>query len=70
MYCIEESTCDVTLLGLFGAPAVIRRPHGDLAPGELCPSHYAPVWLRRVYVQGCENLTVRQTTDPTDLQIT
>jgi len=33
MYCIEKSTCDVTLLGLFGAlpqsfgaPIVIRRP--------------------------------------------
>ena len=27
----------VTLLGLFGVPAVIRCPHSDLAPGELCP---------------------------------
>ena len=23
-------------------PAVIQRPHGDLAPGELCPPRYAP----------------------------
>jgi len=40
------------LLGLFGTlrshsapPAVIRRPHSDSAPGELCPLaslHYAP----------------------------
>jgi len=29
MYCIEESTCDI--VGTF------RRPHSDLAPGELCP---------------------------------
>jgi len=45
MYCIEEF---VTLLGLFGAPAVIRRPHIDSAHGELCPS--CPVvtpWLQR-----------------------
>ena len=27
----------VTLLGLFGALAVIRRPHSDTVPGELCP---------------------------------
>jgi len=27
----------VTLLVLFGAPALIRRPHSDLAPGDLCP---------------------------------
>jgi len=26
----------VTLLRLFGSPTVIWRPHGDLAPGELC----------------------------------
>jgi len=34
MYCIEEAL--VTLLGLFGAPVVIRRSHGDWGPGELC----------------------------------
>jgi len=27
----------VTLLGLFGAPAAIRRPHSDSVPGELFP---------------------------------
>jgi len=27
-----------TLLRLFGALTVIRRPHSDSAPGELCPS--------------------------------
>jgi len=27
----------VTLLGLFGSSAVIRRPHSDSAHGELCP---------------------------------
>ena len=36
----------VTLLGLFSAPpAVIQRPHSELAPGELCPPcppRYAP----------------------------
>ena len=29
MYCIDKSTCDI--VGAF------RRPHGDSAPGELCP---------------------------------
>ena len=36
----------VTLLGLYGAPAVIWRPHIDTAPGELCPPcppRYVPV---------------------------
>jgi len=35
----------VTLLGLFGAPTVIRRANSDSALGELCsycPPHYAP----------------------------
>jgi len=36
-HCIEESTVLVTLLGLFGAPAIIRRPQSGSAPGELCP---------------------------------
>jgi len=27
----------VTLLGHFGAPAVIRCPHSDKVPGKLCP---------------------------------
>jgi len=35
MYYIEESTCGVTLLGLFGARGIV-------------PPRYAPVWLRRV----------------------
>jgi len=36
MYCIEGSTCDI--VGTFSAsPAVIRLPHSDSAPGELCP---------------------------------
>jgi len=48
MCCIEERTCDVTLLGLFGAPAVIQCPRSDSAPGELCTPRYAPVWLSRV----------------------
>ena len=26
----------VTLLGLFGAPAMVRRPRSDFAPVELC----------------------------------
>jgi len=41
-YCTEVL---VTLLGLFSAPAVIRRPHSESAPGELClscPRRYAP----------------------------
>jgi len=45
VYRIEGST--VTLLGRFGAPAMIRRPHSDSTPGELCPpcpTRYAPVW--------------------------
>jgi len=42
IYCIEEGTCDVTLLRLFGAPG------SHSSPGKLCPSRYAPVWLRRV----------------------
>jgi len=38
MYCIEESACDIVgIFGrpeqLFAAPAVIRRPHNDSAPG-------------------------------------
>jgi len=35
----------VTLLGLFGAPAVIMRPHSESANGELCllAPRYAPV---------------------------
>jgi len=43
MYCIEESTCDI--VGPF------RRPHSDLAPGELCP-HCLPSlrpWLQGTY---------------------
>jgi len=36
IYCIKESTCDI-FWGRFGAPAVIRRPRGDSAPGELSP---------------------------------
>ena len=43
IYFIEESTCDVTLLGLSASPAVIQCPHSDSAPGELCPPRYAPV---------------------------
>jgi len=42
IYCIEVL---VILLELFGAPAVIQRPHSELAPGELCPPcppRYAP----------------------------
>jgi len=35
MYCIEEITCDV--FGIFGAPALIQRPHSDTGEGELCP---------------------------------
>jgi len=40
IYCIEESTCDIVGTFLhppqsFGAPAVIRLPHSDWAPGEL-----------------------------------
>jgi len=27
----------VTSLGLFGVPAMVRRPHSDSAPGELFP---------------------------------
>jgi len=51
VYCIEKSTCEIvgTLRShrqTFEAPAVIRHPHNDPAPGELCPpmtpSHYAP----------------------------
>jgi len=47
IYCIEESTCDIVgtfrcSQQSFGAPAVIRRPHNDSAPGELCPPRYAP----------------------------
>ena len=41
-YCTEVL---VTLLGLFSAPAVIRRPHSESAPEELClscPRRYAP----------------------------
>ena len=47
MYCIEESTCDIVgtfrrplshsaFPHSFGAPAAIRRPHSDSAPGKLC----------------------------------
>jgi len=35
MYCVEEKR--VTLLGLFGAPTIIRRPQSDPAPVELHP---------------------------------
>jgi len=35
MYCIEESTCDI--VGTFLRPAVIRRPHSDLDPGNCAP---------------------------------
>jgi len=35
IYCIEESTCDI--VGIFDAPAMIRHPHSDSAPGELWP---------------------------------
>jgi len=35
MYCIEARTVLVTLLGLFGDPAVIRRPGN-------CSRRYAP----------------------------
>jgi len=41
MCCIEGSTCDI--VGTF------RRPHGDFALGELCPScppRYAPATIR------------------------
>jgi len=40
----------VTLLGLFGAPAVIQHPHSELAPGEYCRTHpplIAPLSSRR-----------------------
>jgi len=37
------------MLGLFGAPAVIRHSHNDLAPGELCPPGYAPAWSDKVF---------------------
>jgi len=43
MYCIEESACDI--VDFPSPPAVIRRPHSDSAPGELCPPcppRYAP----------------------------
>jgi len=48
--CIEESACDIVGTCLHPRshstpPAVIRRPHCELAPGELCPlapSLYAP----------------------------
>jgi len=43
IYCIKGSNCE-KLLAIFGCPsrhfaypAVIRRPHNDPAPGELCP---------------------------------
>jgi len=42
----------VTLLGLFGGPAMIRRPHSDSAPGELrppCPLRYDPAYNTRLY---------------------
>ena len=40
---LHWSTVLVTLLGLFGDPAVIWRPHSDSTPGQLCPSRrYAP----------------------------
>jgi len=45
MYCIEKVI--VTLLGFFGAPAVILRSRCDSAPGELrstCPSSLRP-WI-------------------------
>jgi len=47
MYCIEENICDIDWT--FWHPrshsallVVIRRPHSDSAPGELCPPRYAP----------------------------
>ena len=49
--CKVLKTVLVILLGLFGAlrshlasPAVIRRPHSDWAPGELCPPSLHP-WV-------------------------
>jgi len=45
----------VTFLGLFGAPAMIRRLHSDSAPGELCPPFYAPASIRILWLHsmGC-----------------
>jgi len=41
IYSIEESTCDIVGTFLLRSdpvsPEVIRRPHSDSAPGELCP---------------------------------
>jgi len=37
----------VTLLGLFGALAVIQRPHSELAPGESRPLSLRP-WLQDI----------------------
>ena len=36
----------VTLLEIFGVPAIIRRPHSDLAPAR-----YSPAWSR-AYARG------------------
>jgi len=47
--CIVLKKVLVTMLGLFGAPAVIRHSHNDLAPGELCPPGYAPAWSDKVF---------------------
>ena len=50
IYCIEGSNCEIVGTiwrpqQIFGAAAVIRRPHNDPAPGELfplSPRSYAP----------------------------
>ena len=44
----------VTLLDIFGAPAVIRRPHGDSAPGELLPLHPLVTTLHGIAVFATE----------------
>jgi len=45
----------MTLLGLFGAPTVIQRPHNDSAPGELCPlwpPRYSPAQVLIAHREG------------------
>ena len=49
MYCIEESTCDT--VWTFCPPAVIWRPHGDSAPGALCPP-FPPRYSPTLYEIG------------------